>query len=88
MIGIDDVVIVCDVTTLPLFRLHCKKYLYNWNLFTCLGSSFHTTTWRKQKSSKTDLVKQLRAKIKLSGPITVAEYMKEVLTNPIAVSVF
>ena len=36
--------------------------------------------------SKTSLLHQLRAKIKMSGPITVANYMKEVLINPAAVS--
>lgn len=29
------------------------------------------------------MARQLRAKIKAVGPITVAEYMKEVLTNPV-----
>ena len=28
---------------------------------------------------------QLRARIRMNGPISVAEYMREVLTNPVAV---
>lgn len=31
-----------------------------------------------------DLTKHLRAKILATGPITVAEYMREVLTNPLS----
>ncbi|XP_064483804.1 protein arginine methyltransferase NDUFAF7, mitochondrial-like isoform X2 [Ornithodoros turicata] len=36
------------------------------------------------KSSETKLLQQLRTRILASGPITVAEYMKEVLTNPMS----
>jgi len=38
---------------------------------------------RKIKRESVSLARQLRAKIKAMGPITVAEYMKEVLTNPV-----
>jgi hypothetical protein len=38
----------------------------------------------KIKRESVSLARQLRAKIKAMGPITVAEYMKEVLTNPVA----
>jgi NADH dehydrogenase [ubiquinone] 1 alpha subcomplex assembly factor 7 len=38
---------------------------------------------RKIKKSAS-LARQLHAKIKTMGPITVAEYMKEVLTNPVS----
>lgn len=37
----------------------------------------------KIKRESVSLARQLRAKIKAMGPITVAEYMKEVLTNPV-----
>jgi len=37
----------------------------------------------KIKRESLSLARQLRAKIKAMGPITVAEYMKEVLTNPV-----
>ncbi|XP_064624167.1 protein arginine methyltransferase NDUFAF7, mitochondrial-like [Lineus longissimus] len=37
-----------------------------------------------QKREDSSLLRQLQAKIKISGPITVADYMKEVLTNPAA----
>ncbi|KAH9375414.1 hypothetical protein HPB48_012106 [Haemaphysalis longicornis] len=36
------------------------------------------------KSSETKLLQQLRSRILATGPITVAEYMKEVLTNPMS----
>lgn len=36
------------------------------------------------KSAETKLLQQLRSRILASGPITVAEYMKEVLTNPMS----
>lgn len=37
----------------------------------------------KIKRDSVSLARQLRAKIRAMGPITVAEYMKEVLTNPV-----
>ncbi|XP_066281071.1 protein arginine methyltransferase NDUFAF7, mitochondrial-like [Branchiostoma lanceolatum] len=37
-----------------------------------------------QKSGETDLLKHLRSRLKAAGPITVADYMREVLTNPAA----
>ena len=40
-----------------------------------------------KKSEETEMVRQLRARIKLNGPITVADYMREVLTNPVAVGI-
>ncbi|XP_067615401.1 protein arginine methyltransferase NDUFAF7 homolog, mitochondrial [Eurosta solidaginis] len=39
-------------------------------------------TKQKDIQSPNDLTKQLKAKIIATGPITVAEYMREVLTNP------
>lgn len=41
-------------------------------------SSYSCVSW--------SLLSHLQAKIKFNGPITVAEYMKEVLTNPKSVS--
>ncbi|KAG1682055.1 Protein arginine methyltransferase NDUFAF7, mitochondrial [Nymphon striatum] len=35
------------------------------------------------KSNVTPLLKQLEAKLRLTGPITIADYMKEVLVNPV-----
>lgn len=32
------------------------------------------------------MLRHLTTKIKATGPITVAEYMREVLTNPVTVS--
>lgn len=36
----------------------------------------------KESGKNVDLTKQLQAKILATGPITVAEYMREVLINP------
>jgi NADH dehydrogenase [ubiquinone] 1 alpha subcomplex assembly factor 7 len=38
----------------------------------------------KTKKASVSLARQLQAKIKATGPITVAEYMKEVLINPVS----
>ncbi|XP_077996332.1 protein arginine methyltransferase NDUFAF7, mitochondrial-like [Glandiceps talaboti] len=38
--------------------------------------------YAQQSSNKTDLAHYLKQRIKLNGPITVAEYMKTVLTSP------
>lgn len=40
------------------------------------------TYLKKNVEMHQKLYKQIEAKIKLAGPISVAEYMKEVLTNP------
>lgn len=37
------------------------------------------------KSEETPLLNQLRSKIRINGPLTVAQYMQECLTNPTAV---
>jgi len=38
-----------------------------------------------QNTAKVTLLQQLTSKIRFSGPITVADYMKEVLTNVVGV---
>ncbi len=48
---------------------------------------FATFSRRHAKSKETELVRLLAAKMKATGPITVAEYMREVLTNPTAVTI-
>ena len=48
----------------------------------CRYWSNNTSATIKGNSNK--LLKQLEARILASGPITVADYMKEVLTNPSA----
>jgi len=40
---------------------------------------------RIPNNAKTTLLQQLTSKIRFSGPITVADYMKEVLTNSLTV---
>ena len=47
---------------------------------------FHTALIREQKSIETKLCEQLKTRIRMTGPLTVAEYMREVLTNPTSVS--
>lgn len=39
---------------------------------------------KKHVEMQQKLAKQLQIKIKMTGPITIAEYMKEVLVNPAA----
>jgi len=39
-------------------------------------------------TAKAALLQQLTSKIRFSGPISVADYMKEVLTNPVGVCSF
>lgn len=46
----------------------------------CCSSEANSTI--KEKGNK--LFKQIQARILAGGPITVAEYMREVLTNPTA----
>jgi Uncharacterized conserved protein len=55
----------------------CYVYVAGGRVFdeTCVPPS-------KIKRESVSLARQLRAKIKAMGPITVAEYIKEVLTNP------
>ena len=40
------------------------------------------------KTKETKLVQQMKSRISATGPITVAEYMKEVGINPMSVSIF
>nr|XP_002709807.1 protein arginine methyltransferase NDUFAF7, mitochondrial isoform X1 [Oryctolagus cuniculus] len=53
-------------------------------VFPCLwrGKCFCTGNERAEKNPTTPMLRHLVYKIKSTGPITVAEYMKEVLTNP------
>uniref|UniRef100_H3AFM2 Protein arginine methyltransferase NDUFAF7 n=1 Tax=Latimeria chalumnae TaxID=7897 RepID=H3AFM2_LATCH len=60
--------------------------------FCCIPSAamekaqhqFSTKPSKKKKNSQlTPMLKHLLSKIKSTGPITVAEYMREVLTNPV-----
>ena len=52
--------------------LGCRRYI-------------HAPSSQRWKSAETEMVKQLKARIRLSGPLSVADYMKEVLTNPTSV---
>ncbi|XP_066474005.1 protein arginine methyltransferase NDUFAF7, mitochondrial isoform X2 [Tiliqua scincoides] len=45
--------------------------------------SFSSENKAGESSAVTPMLKHLRMKIKSTGPITVAEYMREVLTNPV-----
>ncbi|CAB3383941.1 Hypothetical predicted protein [Cloeon dipterum] len=51
---------------------------------TLLKCNFSYGTVRFQSASATPLARQLNAKIQVAGPLTVADYMKEVLVNPTA----
>lgn len=72
------------------YFLNKKSYFRSLTNRTCLNQCTfkqcrHFTTIVDIKNSS--LEQHLRAKIKLKGPITVAEYMKEALTNPVYVRI-
>lgn len=46
-------------------------------------SCLHLRKYCTDKTSSNNLMRHLKARIKASGPMSVAEYMKEALTNPI-----
>ena len=49
---------------------------------------FHTGKGLLGKTPDTKLVQHIKSRINMKGPITVADYMRDVLTNPFAVSYF
>lgn len=49
-----------------------------------IGRNCYTIQSGKAVRPQNEIIKQLRTKIKAVGPITVADYMKEVLINPLA----
>lgn len=70
------------------------RLLGNWN-HSCKRNPFILTgidgiqtksmsTQPQQKSKETKLLHHMRSRISATGPMTVAEYMKEVLTNPMS----
>lgn len=78
---------------LPLISNHFKGSVLQKRHFrkvTFLSQSEGTSDQEIQnrnlskKSAETPLLKQLQARIKLTGPLTVCEYMKEVLVNPVS----
>ncbi|KAK9754141.1 putative S-adenosyl-L-methionine-dependent methyltransferase [Popillia japonica] len=52
------------------------------NIYPILTNYYYTVHQNIDKTQY-DLAKSLYAKIKTTGPVTVADYMKEVLTNPL-----
>ncbi len=63
--------------------------------FLCLFITVHQRSFHSSRPCRndgdagrtgSDMFSQLAAKIKMGGPLTVADYMREVLTNPSAVS--
>ncbi|KAK8375002.1 hypothetical protein O3P69_010967 [Scylla paramamosain] len=56
----------------------CHKRLLATSPFTATHSP------QSSKSPETPLLKQLQSRIKFSGPLTIHDYMKEVLINPIS----
>ena len=59
-----------------------SKFLRNVLKYRQYYTVSSTKHLEKSKEIQKNLTKQIEAKIKFSGPMTVAEYMKEVLTNP------
>ncbi|XP_076311770.1 protein arginine methyltransferase NDUFAF7, mitochondrial-like isoform X1 [Tachypleus tridentatus] len=50
----------------------------------CLHPRRNYSSNKQEKSRETKLLHHLRARVTATGPMTVAEYMKEVLTNPMS----
>lgn len=62
-----------------MYSFKINKFIAN----RCLLINGHLSCLRKMSSKNLNpLEKYLHSKIKFSGPITVAEYMKEALGNP------
>ena len=62
---------------------HKKNFCYKTvNRFNENNNKNVNKILKDEKLEQYSLAKYLRTKITLSGPITVAEYMREVLTNP------
>ncbi|PWA28264.1 hypothetical protein CCH79_00019704 [Gambusia affinis] len=51
----------------------------------CVPSVSLCSSSAQDRKSRPSMLKHLSAKIRSTGPITVSEYMREVLTNPVAV---
>ncbi|XP_045583693.2 LOW QUALITY PROTEIN: protein arginine methyltransferase NDUFAF7, mitochondrial [Procambarus clarkii] len=66
---------------------YCIRRILSCNHVRSFGSTIPTCgdqITKNSKSSETPLLKQLQARIKMSGPLTVYDYMKEVLINPVS----
>ncbi|KAJ8290572.1 hypothetical protein GJAV_G00014740 [Gymnothorax javanicus] len=57
----------------------CSAVRWRWKL----RNSFSSTITEKHSQETNAMFKHLTSKIKATGPISVAEYMREVLTNPV-----
>lgn len=69
-----------------ILKKSCRNYSYKSVKRPDFGANLKKPTKPLNKESNTkdnaDLTKHLKAKIIATGPITVAEYMQEVLINP------
>jgi len=54
----------------------------NW-IGLCRGRGFSESASASKKEPVNDFIKYLQAKIKIQGGLSLADYMKEVLTNPL-----
>uniref|UniRef100_W8CB54 Protein arginine methyltransferase NDUFAF7 n=1 Tax=Ceratitis capitata TaxID=7213 RepID=W8CB54_CERCA len=67
----------------------CRKYSYKTvrrpdSAFVSRKLTAPQVEHMEEKQAPNDLTKHLKAKILATGPITVAEYMREILTNPLS----
>ena len=69
-----------------LARSNKIRLLGNQAIFWNNASQFRCLC--KAKTNETEVVKQLRSRIKTTGPVSVASYIKEALCNPMAVRAF
>lgn len=72
-----------SLKTTQNIRNFCYKPVKRTNIFSISKkSTLKSVKLNEINSTQTNLSKQLQSKILATGPITVADYMKEVLTNP------
>lgn len=74
----------CHRILLPTLPLCRRTFCYKPIKRPSISAVRPTSKYVEKALSELSLVKQLQAKILATGPITVADYMREVLTNPAA----
>lgn len=74
----------CHKLIAPVISVDCRSYCYKPIKRPTLSAVRPQTKFVKNALSELSLSKHLQAKILATGPITVADYMREVLTNPAA----
>lgn len=74
----------CHKILSPMLRSSTRAFCYKIMQRPTLPTDQAQNEYVDKKQNELSLAKQLQAKILAKGPITVGEYMREVLTNPAA----